>query len=157
MSRFEVSCQTPFGPHLVAEFDSERDALFAASERNAYSIARYTVTERKETPRMDRMTMNDRMDALMNPAPRGLDDSDRNIMADLAGEGDEPCCFCGEPVRPSLRGGLSNIVEYWEFTADDDGEVPCHEECYDEAKEAAEMARAEERYNDLGLGRGPGR
>lgn len=96
----------------------------------------------------DRMTMNDRMDALMNPAPRGLDDSDRNIMRDLAGEADEPCHFCEEPVRPAMRGGLSHIDYYWEFTADDDGELPCHEECYDDAKEAAEMAAAEAIYND---------
>lgn len=96
----------------------------------------------------DRMTMNERCDALMNPKPRGLDDSDRNILADLAGEADEPCYFCEEPVRPSMRGGGFNIESYWEFTVDEDGEIPCHEECYDEAKEAAEMARAEEIYND---------
>ena len=50
MTTWEVSCQTPFGPHLVAEFDNERDALTDAAERNAYSTARYTVTERKESP-----------------------------------------------------------------------------------------------------------
>lgn len=107
---------------------------------------------------MDRMTMNERMDELMNPKPRQLDDSERNQLADLAGEADEPCCFCGEPVRPAFRGGLHHIQEYWEFTADEDGEVPCHEECYDDAKEDAEMARAEERYRELHpYGRGPGR
>ena len=77
----------------------------------------------------DRMTMNDRMDAEMNKlaAPRRLDDSDRNIMADLAGEADEPCAVCETPVRPSLRGGLSRIEEYWEYT-DADGNPVC-EEC----------------------------
>jgi len=100
---------------------------------------------------MDRMTMNDRMDELMNPRPRQLDDSERNQLADLAGEADEPCHFCDEPVRPSLRGGLHHIEEYWEFTVDEDGEIPCHEECYDNAREAhlerQAEARAEDRLN----------
>jgi hypothetical protein len=96
------------------------------------------------------MTMNDACDKVFNArnAPRALDDSDRNILADLAGEGDEPCAICDEPVRPALRGGLSNVVEYWEFTLDVDGEVPVHEECYLDAKEAAEERRAEARAED---------
>lgn len=84
----------------------------------------------------------------MRNRPRQLDDSERNQLAELAGEADEPCYFCDEPVRPSMRGGLSNIEYYWEFTADRDGELPCHEECYDNAKEAAEERRAEERAED---------
>lgn len=95
---------------------------------------------------------------LAAPGARTLSDSDRNIMSELAGEADEPCAFCEEPVRPSIRGGLSNIVAYWEFTVDDDGEIPCHEECLLDAKEAAEMAKAEEIYRDkYPYGRGPGR
>ena len=99
---------------------------------------------------MDRMTMNDTMDEVFNRrhAPRQLDDSERNQLADLAGEADEPCYFCEEPVRPSMRGGLSHIDYYWAVTADEDGELPCHEECYDNAKEAAEERRAEERAED---------
>ncbi len=73
--------------------------------------------------------------ALLGPA---MSDTDRNIMRDLAGEADEPCVFCDEPVRPNPNPHGS----YWEFTA---GEQPCHEECYDDAKEAAEEARAEDR------------
>lgn len=52
---------------------------------------------------MTRMLMNDRMDEVFNArhAPRALDDTDRNILADLAGEADEPCAAgCGEMVRP---------------------------------------------------------
>ena len=39
---------------------------------------------------MDRMTMNDAMDEVFNRrhAPRGMDDSDRNIMSELR---HEPC------------------------------------------------------------------
>ncbi len=89
------------------------------------------------------------------PGARTLSDSDRNIMADLAGEADEPCFFCEEPVRPDPNPFTSRM---WEFTVDDDGEIPCHEECFDEAKEAAEMAKAEEIYRDkYPYGRGPGR
>jgi hypothetical protein len=62
-------------------------------------------------------------------APRELDDSARNQMADLEGEADEPCHFCGEPVRPSTRGGLHHIESYWAFSVDDDGSTPRHEEC----------------------------
>ena len=114
---------------------------------------------------MDNMNYDDQLAAMDKPMdraehirnrPRQLDDTDRNIMRDLAGEADEPCYFCEEPVRPSMRGGLSHINYYWEFTVDDDGEIPCHEECFDEAKEAAEMARAEELYYDK-HGHRPGR
>ena len=86
----------------------------------------------------------DRAEHIRN-APRQLDDSARNQLADLAGEADEPCGYCGEPVRPSLRGGLHNIESYWEFTMDDDGDYPCHEECLDAAYEAHMERRAEER------------
>lgn len=82
---------------------------------------------------------NGTRNALLGPA---MSDTDRNIMRDLAGEADEPCVFCNEPVRPSANPyGKS----YWEFTADIDGEQPCHEECFDDAKEAAEEAHAEDR------------
>lgn len=95
------------------------------------------------------MTMNDAMDEVFNRrhAPRQLDDSERNQLSDLAGEADEPCAICGEPVRPSLRGGLHNIVEYWEFTLDEDGEQPVHEECYDAAKEQHLEEQAEARLD----------
>ena len=55
----------------------------------------------------DRMTMNDRCDEIFNrrAAPRVLSDSDRNILADLAGEADEPCAVCDTMVRP--RGARS--------------------------------------------------
>ena len=75
---------------------------------------------------MSRMTTNDAMDAVFNArnAPRGLDDSDRNILADLAGEADEPCARCDTPVRPSPTGPTTHG---WDFeTADGD---PLCEDC----------------------------
>lgn len=87
---------------------------------------------------------NGTRNALRGPT---MSDSDRNIMNDLAGEADEPCVFCDEPVRPNAN----PAGPYWEFTADKDGEEPCHEECYDDAKEAAEEARAED-YAERRLG-----
>lgn len=66
-----------------------------------------------------------------------MSDTDRNIMADLAGEADEPCVFCDEPVRPNGN----PAGPYWDFTADLDGEKPCHEECLDGAREDAELER----------------
>ena len=45
MTTYKVYCATPFGPHLVAEFDSERDALRDAADRNEHSTARYYVKE----------------------------------------------------------------------------------------------------------------
>ena len=86
----------------------------------------------------------DRAEHIRN-RPRQLDDSARNQLAELAGEGDEPCYYCDEPVRPSLRGGLHSIESYWAFTVDDDVEIPCHEECHLNAYEAHLERRAEER------------
>ena len=77
-----------------------------------------------------------------------MSDSDMNIMRDLAGEADEPCFWCDEPVRPNPnpRG------KYFEFSPDEDGEIPAHEECVDEAREEAELQRGlaqmESRYSD---------
>ena len=74
-----------------------------------------------------------------------LTDDQCNQLRELEGEADEPCYFCDEPVRPSMRGGLSHIEYYWAFTADQDGEQPCHEECYDDAYEAHLERQAEDR------------
>lgn len=75
----------------------------------------------------DRMTMNERCDALMNPKPRGgLCDSDRNILADLAGEADEPCALCNVPVRPHpVRGSF----EVYDFEYKNEKGEPMCEEC----------------------------
>lgn len=44
----------------------------------------------------DRMTMNERSDALMNPAPRALSDDQRNQLAELQHEACEHhCADCG--------------------------------------------------------------
>lgn len=58
-----------------------------------------------------------------------LDDSDRNILASLAHEADEPCAVCGEPVSPMPCNPPGSFR--WEFTVDEDGEQPVHEECFD--------------------------
>jgi hypothetical protein len=70
-----------------------------------------------------------------------LDDSDRNILASLAHEADEPCAVCHEPVSPMPCNPPGSFR--WEFTLDEDGEIPVHEECLTDAREAAEDARAE--------------
>lgn len=77
-----------------------------------------------------------------------MDDSDRNIMQSLAHEADEPCYYCEEPVSmvPLNPPGTFG----WEFTQDDDGEVPCHEQChldaYDAHLERKGEAQAEGRW-----------
>lgn len=70
--------------------------------------------------------MNDAMDEVFNRrnAPRALDDSDRNILADLAGEGDEPCFVCDTPVRPRPVSPMHDDFEFKTVT----GEPLC-EDC----------------------------
>lgn len=70
-----------------------------------------------------------------------MDDSDRNILATLAHEADEPCAICGKGVSPMPCNPPGSFR--WEFTLDEDGEQPVHEECLDDARAAAEEARAE--------------
>jgi hypothetical protein len=70
-----------------------------------------------------------------------MDDSDRNILASLAHEADEPCVECGEPVSPMPCNPPGSFR--WEFTLDIDGEQPIHEQCLADVEDAAEDRRAE--------------
>ena len=43
---YEVVCLTPFGPHVVAEHETQTAAWRDAADRNNHSTARYTVREK---------------------------------------------------------------------------------------------------------------
>jgi hypothetical protein len=73
-------------------------------------------------------------DALIGPT---MDDSDRNIMRELAGEADEPCVKCGVMLRPDV------FTNRTEFSLDEDGEEPVCEDCYEDARDVYEDAKAE--------------
>ena len=86
-----------------------------------------------ETEWLDKQ--NGTRNALLVPQ---MSDTDRNIMRDLAGEADEQCVGpdCDVMLRPDHRG-------YFEFSLDRDGEEPVCEDCYIDAREVWEDAKAE--------------